>query len=1195
MDHQKSATRLAHSLAGFFQSDELLDAVPAGIVVQDQSGEIVGFNEPALKMLGTSREELAGRAFNDPAWDTVREDGTPFPIDELPAAITLATGEPCFDVVVGTENWHQARRWILVNTNRISLDDGSLGVMSAFVDVTQRVIAARTLGLLSRVNQDIIKTNDEAACLQELCATLVDTGGYDLAWIGTASEVDGGVDIVCSAGKSDYLYDGIATWWGTEDSGKGPSGTALRMNTTQVLQDLANNAHFTMWRVRAEKFGLKSSVAIPMTWGQSRAVVSIYDNSIFAFDDATVVGLEELVREVEFGLAHFQSVRQRIAALESAAEALASQEAAEEELTRSGNWFRQLLAHSSDFILVLDKDRRLTFANPAALDFVGATMDEVLGIDLYDLVHPDDRAAAAAAFDFLRQSADRAPTGFYRVQSVTGEWRNFETISTNCLDDPSVRGIIINARDTTEKVNLSRALRTLSKGSQILIHATDETALLNDVCATIVETGYLLAWVGFARHDEPRSVDIVAAAGAVESLTGLGITWAEDETGDGPTGRTLRTGTVQVIDHAPVTSTTELRRQRAAEYGIESICAMPINLAGDLVGALTICASQPGAFGPEEMALLTQLTGEMAYGLGRLRDAAHLSQQGRRLRAAEQRFRLAFESNMAPMVFSDLGDRVIDVNDAFCAMVGYTREELVGHDSKIFTLPEDVGITEDSLGTLTANNTEQVRYIKRYLRKDGRIVYSEVSRSAARSESGETLYFLASERDVTDEHELADQLRHQALHDSLTGLANRALFEDRLIQARARISRVGGFGAVLLLDLDDFKTINDTFGHVFGDQLLVAMARRLESVSRSVDTLSRLGGDEFLYLAEGLDSEQEAVLIAERLISALDQPFVLDDISIQQHASVGIAVWDQSSPGSRDLIQNADVALYEAKRGGKNGSAVFTPSMHQRVVSTFTMVQELRGALAGGQLLMHYQPIIDLTTTQVVGFEALMRWPHEERGWIPPDTFIPLAEQSDLIAQLGAFAIREAVSAAATWPLTTSGQPTYVTVNLSANQFRDPNLISTITSALASSGLPASSLMVEITEGVTFLDLETTLETLDELKRLGVGFALDDFGTGYSSLSYLVRLHPRVIKIDRFFVGPAHESPDNHALLETIVELGNKLGITMIAEGIETLEQRDRLRELNCPLGQGFLFSRAVPLEETVALFASIPAELAAT
>jgi len=1189
VDSLKSSSFFARSVVRLFQEGQALDAIPIGILVQDREGDVIAFNEQTLSLFGTTHEELLARKLGDPEWDTVREDGSAFPLDELPVVITMTTGQPCSDVVMGTENWRQARRWVVTNTSAVTLEDGSRGVMSTLVDVTSQVNGRRTLELLSRVNQHIMRASDETDCLHALCAALVETGGYALAWVGENVGDDGGVEILCAEGETDYLFQGIESWWGSKESGLGPPGTAMRTRATQVTQDLAHTARFVRWRERAAEFGLKSMVSLPVKWGASHAALSVYDRSIFTFDAATVAGLEELVREAEFGLAHLQSVSQRMAALES-------KRAAEEELDRSGNWYRQLLAHSSDLIFVLDEQRRITYANPAVLAYTGLDAEALTGTVVFDhLLHPDDRDSAAVAVANVLEQPGPHPPGLYRVRDLHGEWRTFETFATNSLDDPVVGGVVINARDVTEKTNLARALTTLSRGNQILMHASDETALLRDICSTIVDAGYVLAWVGFARHDEARSVDIAAAAGAVVSLAGMGITWADDPSGAGPTGLALRTGQVQVLNDATVSMETEARRQRSEEFGIETICALPIALSGQVVGALTICAREPGAFGPEELSLLGELSGEMAYGLGRLRDGANLAEQERRLRAAEQRFRLAFESNMAPMVFSDRDDRVIDVNQAFCDMVGYRHDELVGHDSKIFTLPEDVGITENSLGMLTANNAEQIRYVKRYLRKDGRIVFSEVSRSAARNEKGETLYFLASERDVTDERALADQLTHQALHDSLTGLANRALFEDRLAQSHARVSRLGGFGAVLLLDLDDFKAINDTFGHVFGDQLLVAMARRLEAVSRAADTLSRLGGDEFLYLAEGLESREEAVGIANRLMAALTQPFVIDDISVQQHASVGIAIWDKDTASSRDLIQNADVALYEAKREGKNSSAVFTPTMQQRVVGTFTLVQELRDALAQGLLRMHYQPIIDLRTDQVVGFEALMRWPHPVRGWVAPDTFIALAEQSDLIFQLGAFALRQAIEAAATWPPATSGAPTFVTVNLSANQFRDPSLTATITEALAASGLPASSLLVEITEGVTFRDFEATLDILDELRELGVGFALDDFGTGYSSLSYLVRLHPRVIKIDRFFVSPANESPDNDTLLEAIVALGNKLGITMIAEGIETLEQRARLGELRCPLGQGFLFSAAVPITETFDLFASVPAALAAS
>ena len=556
------------------------------------------------------------------------------------------------------------------------------------------------------------------------------------------------------------------------------------------------------------------------------------------------------------------------------------------------------------------------------------------------------------------------------------------------------------------------------------------------------------------------------------------------------------------------------------------------------------------------------------------------------MREAEERFRLAFEHNMAPMLFSDLEDRVIAVNDSFCRMVGFTRDELMGHDSKQFTYPDDVGITEETLTRLSSEQIDQVRYVKRYLRKDGRIIISEVSRSPARDPSGKILYFVSSERDITEERTLAEQLSHQALHDSLTGLANRALFEDRLTQAHARLARQGGYGAVLLLDLDDFKGVNDAHGHLVGDQLLTGLARRFEFVTRSSDTLSRFGGDEFLYLAEGLTSASEAEDVANRLIDVLAEPFTINGLNLEQHASIGIVVFDGKGEDSSELIQRADVALYEAKRQNRGRFAMFTASMHQQAVSHFELVQELRRALQNGELSMHYQPIINLESTQVVGFEALMRWKHPERGLGSPELVHPprRTERSHCRAR----PLRDSPSGRGGEQLagerTRGGDLPYVTVNLSAHQFLDPALIGTIESALATSGLAAERLVIEITESAMLLNVAETISVMERIGALGIGFALDDFGTGYSSLSYLALLHPTIIKIDRSFVSPTKESVRNDALLEAIISLGHKLGMTMLAEGIETETQLERLHNLGCEFGQGFYWSPAVADDKVSAM-----------
>ncbi len=523
------------------------------------------------------------------------------------------------------------------------------------------------------------------------------------------------------------------------------------------------------------------------------------------------------------------------------------------------------------------------------------------------------------------------------------------------------------------------------------------------------------------------------------------------------------------------------------------------------------------------------------------------------LSESEQRFRLAFENNVAGMVFADVDDNILAVNDAFCQLVGRTREELLGRDSTPFTFPEDLGISEEAHRRATSGETDQVSYAKRYVHRDGRVIVAEVHRSTARDAEGRTLYFVMSERDITEERALTAQLSHQALHDPLTGLANRVLFEDRLAQAHAKVLREGRLNAVLLVDLDDFKGVNDTLGHFVGDKLLIAIARRFDQVTRSSDTLCRFGGDEFLYLAEGLTSPTQAEQVAKRLLEALAEPFSIAGMHLAQHASIGVVVCDATSTDYTESIRDADVAMYEAKREGKGHHVLFAPSMREQATSRFALLQELRLALQAGEISMHYQPIVDLATTEVVGFEAVIA----ASSWERAGTQVALP---------------------------------YVTVNLSAHQFHDPGLVSMIEQVLETSGLIPERLIIEITESVTLLDVAETLGAIEHLNRLGVGIALDDFGTGYTSLSYLALLHPKIIKIDRSFVSPPQESARNDTLLETIISLGNKLDVILVAEGIETRTQFERLRHLECALGQGYLFSPAVPANEVKAILARVPA-----
>ncbi|MDH2904149.1 MAG: EAL domain-containing protein [Actinomycetota bacterium] len=562
------------------------------------------------------------------------------------------------------------------------------------------------------------------------------------------------------------------------------------------------------------------------------------------------------------------------------------------------------------------------------------------------------------------------------------------------------------------------------------------------------------------------------------------------------------------------------------------------------------------------------------------KDVTERNEYVRRLQALEERFRLAFEENMAPMSFADVDDHILAVNDAFCEMVGFSREELIGRDSTPFTYPDDVGLTESTHQRVMSGLADRVRYVKRYLRKDGHVIDVEVSRSPARDAEGHILYFVFSERDITEEKKLTAQLSHQALYDSITGLANRTLMENQLAKSRASVKRRGGFNALFLLDLDDFKGVNDTQGHLIGDELLIAVARRFEAVTRPADTLCRFGGDEFLYLAEGLTSIDDVKGIARRLLAALEDPFHFLDISVEQRASAGVVVWGAADSEQIDLLQNADVALYEAKRYHRGTFVLYEPSMHEEASNRFLMIQELRNALARDELELHYQPIVHLPDTTVVGFEGLIRWHHPERGWIAPGEFIPLAESSDIILDIGALALRSAVAAASRWTPSRPQDPApFVCVNLSAKQFHSANLVPMVESVLRRYDVPATQLILEITEGVAISNFSESMNTIRRLELLGVGLALDDFGTGFSSLSYLAKINPRIIKVDKSFVQLASSSQRDATLLEAIVTLGKNLNITMLAEGVETSEQFSRLTALGCSMAQGYLFAPAVKLE----------------
>ncbi|MFN8108454.1 MAG: EAL domain-containing protein [Thermoleophilia bacterium] len=442
-------------------------------------------------------------------------------------------------------------------------------------------------------------------------------------------------------------------------------------------------------------------------------------------------------------------------------------------------------------------------------------------------------------------------------------------------------------------------------------------------------------------------------------------------------------------------------------------------------------------------------------------------------------------------------------------------------------------------------------------------------------------------RDVTERREMQDQLAHQAFHDALTGLANRALFEDRVAHAVERNRREGRPVAMMLLDLDDFKTVNDSLGHAVGDQLIRLVARRVRGALRSGDTAARLGGDEFAILLETCEGTEDAERVATRVLSAVADPISLEGFEMVVRGSIGIAVSAASQADSEDLLRSADIAMYAAKARGRGGYEVFAPSMQDSARRRMALKADLEYALSRDEFFLEYQPIVELDTGAVTGVEALLRWQHPRRGLVRPDEFIPLAEESGLIVPIGAWVLERACTDAQRWRELMGQADFYVSVNVSARQLERPDLAQVFDRILRRTRMPARGVVLEVTESVVMSDPARTAATLESLRALGTRIAIDDFGTGYSSLAYLGRLPIDLVKIDRSFVSGVSSEDRNKDLAAMVVQLVGVLNLTAVAEGIQAVEQVQDLQRLGCGLGQGFYFSRPVSAQKIDALLAA--------
>ncbi|MEO6825342.1 MAG: EAL domain-containing protein [Nitrosospira sp.] len=555
------------------------------------------------------------------------------------------------------------------------------------------------------------------------------------------------------------------------------------------------------------------------------------------------------------------------------------------------------------------------------------------------------------------------------------------------------------------------------------------------------------------------------------------------------------------------------------------------------------------------------------------------------LRENEARFRFLFEQAAVGVAQIDIATgRFVRVNQKYADVVGYTREEMLALNFHSFAHPADLEAGHVNLNRLKAEETHEFELENRYFRKDGRVIWVKITVSPMRVFGKRPEYHIVVIQDITESKEAEEQIHQLAFYDPLTKLPNRRLFLDRLQRAQIRSTRRKTSCAVFFIDLDNFKALNDTQGHDIGDLLLIEVAERLKGSVRSGDTVARLGGDEFVVTVEGLSEDAlqaatEANDIGEKILEAINEPFRLRDFEYHGSSSIGIRSFNDSKISMDDLLKHADAAMYKAKTAGRNTLCFFDPSMQAALEMRTSMAVELRQAIARQQFKLYYQRQVNAEGV-VVGAEALLRWQHPQRGMVSPMVFIPIAEETGLIVPIGKWVLQVACIQLKQWaedPVTCRLQ---LAVNISARQFLQQDFVNQVLEVLAKTGADPFKLKLELTESLVLHDIAHSIEKMQVLCTAGIRFSLDDFGTGHSSLTYLKRLPLEQIKIDKSFINDIATNVSDEVIVRTIIAMSNSLGMEVIAEGVETEDQREFLARNGCYMYQGYLFGKPIPIED---------------
>jgi diguanylate cyclase (GGDEF)-like protein/PAS domain S-box-containing protein len=909
-----------------------------------------------------------------------------------------------------------------------------------------------------------------------------------------------------------------------------------------------------------------------------------------------------------------------------------------EALQRSEQRFRALIENSSDGIVLTDAEGRLIYGSPGSRRLLGYALGETLGWHGDDMMHPQDRAAFEELLARVKSQPGITHEVRARVRHKLGGYRLLEGTLTDLCADKSVRAIVFNFRDITERVESERRrddaeqrtarlkmmYAALSAANEAILRARSPQEMFRSACEIAVETGGYLLGTVFMLDAQSGLLERVAASGPAAPIPDDMPPSVDPEH---PGGRSLiglacRSGEPQICNDYQNDPRTLGRRLLKPGYTVGAAAVYPLRIEGRPVGAFGVQHADRDVFTGEVAALLQRLADNISFGL---ESREHLGAQ----RAAERRVQLNALRNEG---LARLGQFALDSSDLDAVFTEAVRILRLGCD--VAAVVERLGPYEFLMRAATGEGAEAAVGKGGTVYRDskwpaaiecGATLVSDRAHYQSRSSDrpwsfwrrrmGSGAYVpLQGERgpfgvlcmnSLRDDAFGDDDLRfaeavasalsgavrrlqtqtrlaYMAEFDALTGLPNRNLLQDRLTQTVAQVRRRGEPGAVLFIDLDRFKLINDTLGHHLGDALIAEVGERLKRCVRSGDTVGRVSGDEFGVVLSELSRADDAAIVAQKILNALALPFDLEGNEAYVTASIGISVFPADGEEAEVLLKNADLAMYRAKEMTRNAYCFFTAEMNRRSVAKLQLYTDLRRAIERREFVLHYQPKVDLREGRLLGVEALLRWNHPQRGMVTPEEFVPALEDSGLILPMGEWVLQEACAQLRRWQAQ-GLEMVPVAVNLSAKQFLRPDLDAQVRRVLAAEGVAPHLIELEITESCLMSDPEEAVRLLASLRAAGLKISVDDFGTGYSSLSYLTRLPLTALKIDHSFVRDAASSREAASIVRAVIDMAHNLHFTVIAEGVETDEQVAFLRRHGCDLGQGYLFGRPMPAAQLLA------------